>query len=71
MVCNYVDVHTKDEMNILNRHNVGTLAFATARSITLNLKARPCDIRAPRKQIMEEHRREKLTQHLIQVIVVP
>ena len=38
-------------MNVLN--NEGTLASTTARSITLDLNAHPCDDRAPLKQETE------------------
>ena len=39
-------------------------ASETAISITLDLKARPCDDRAPLNHIIEERRKEKLRQHL-------
>ena len=56
-------------MNV--RETEGTLVSATARSIALILNAHPCDDRTPRKHMIEEHRREKLRQHLIQAIVAP
>ena len=48
----YVDVHTKDG------DTEGTLASATARSITLDLNARPCDDLAPLRHMLEERKRE-------------
>ena len=60
-------MNTKDAVNDIE----GNLVSATARSITLDLNARPCDDRAPLRHMMEERKSEKLRQHRTQATVAP